>query len=430
MTNEIKNILSLYNTILENRNVLDLIEITTVPLNKTNYPNVKYDRDATQYDEVNKALLDDLQTAASKANIIVTVTTAKSGHSEKTVTGNQSRHGKQTAVDIATINNIGSGNATDGKNGNPEFRTLGNRLKDALVSMGYKLNVESGNDKAVLWQTNTGGNHFNHLHVSNNTESTGVPTNTLDSAGTPTSSGAAVKTTATADDYYYGNRELGQVLSSPIKGLQKESKTYGDFGKGSKKRFGNVILPKDGNEKIKSPIKGLVVRGKYNPSCSNQITIEHVSNGKKFYLLYCGITRPSVSVGSKVSVGTILGKTDNDVEISLYDTSFIRVYIDSYIDNEDDVEVGKNKKLSDKKDRRFDSKPEEYYPNVYGRVMGDLISSPLKMFKDKYDENGNKIEKRWGSPTEKEQPTDWLNQLSPTYKKKMNEEIEKIKKML
>ena len=33
--------------------------------------------------------------------------------------------------------------------------------------MGYIWNTESGNDKAVLWQTNTGGNHYNHLHVSN-----------------------------------------------------------------------------------------------------------------------------------------------------------------------------------------------------------------------------------------------------------------------
>jgi hypothetical protein len=33
--------------------------------------------------------------------------------------------------------------------------------------MGYALNAEGGNQKAVLWQTDTGGNHYNHLHVSN-----------------------------------------------------------------------------------------------------------------------------------------------------------------------------------------------------------------------------------------------------------------------
>jgi hypothetical protein len=42
-----------------------------------------------------------------------------------------------------------------------------NKLKDALVQIGYIWNKESGNNKAVLWQTNTGGNHYNHLHISN-----------------------------------------------------------------------------------------------------------------------------------------------------------------------------------------------------------------------------------------------------------------------
>ena len=36
--------------------------------------------------------------------------------------------------------------------------------------MGYNWNGEGkSNPKAVLWQTNIGGNHFNHLHVSNTT---------------------------------------------------------------------------------------------------------------------------------------------------------------------------------------------------------------------------------------------------------------------
>jgi len=37
--------------------------------------------------------------------------------------------------------------------------------------MGYVWNTESGKDKAVLWHTNTGGNHYNHLHISNRTGS-------------------------------------------------------------------------------------------------------------------------------------------------------------------------------------------------------------------------------------------------------------------
>ena len=174
MNNDINKVLSLYNYILENKKLVFLNELTTVPLNKTNYSNVKYDRDGTQNDEVNKALLDDLQTAASKAGVVATITTAKTGHSKETVTGNQSRHGLQTAVDISILDGIGSGNASNQNNGNTQFRNLGNKLKDALVSMGYSLNDESGKDKAVFWQTDRGGNHFNHLHVSNRTGASGA----------------------------------------------------------------------------------------------------------------------------------------------------------------------------------------------------------------------------------------------------------------
>jgi GH24 family phage-related lysozyme (muramidase) len=144
-----------------------LQEMTLMQLKKIGYSNVQFDSDGTQNDFVNKALLDDLQRAASAANIVVTITTAKTGHSHHTISGRRSRHTTQTAVDIALLNGIGSGNATNNTNGNSEFRELGNRLKDALVDLGYTWNKESNNQKAVLWQTNTGGNHYNHLHVSN-----------------------------------------------------------------------------------------------------------------------------------------------------------------------------------------------------------------------------------------------------------------------
>jgi len=139
-----------------------------VRLGDTSYSNVKFDKDGTQYDQVNQALLDDLQTAASKAGVTITITTAKSGHSNLTINGRASRHATNTAVDIAILDGVSAGGATNKTNGNSRFRELGDKLKNELVSLGYSLNAEGGNQKAVLWQTNTGGNHFNHLHVSNN----------------------------------------------------------------------------------------------------------------------------------------------------------------------------------------------------------------------------------------------------------------------
>jgi hypothetical protein len=117
--------------------------------------------------KINPKVIEDIATAAKAAGVIVTITTAKTGHKETTKSGNTSRHVAGTGVDIAIIDGIGSGGATNATNGNSKFRNLGNKLKNALVQMGYIWNKESGNNKAVLWQTNISGNHYNHLHVSN-----------------------------------------------------------------------------------------------------------------------------------------------------------------------------------------------------------------------------------------------------------------------
>jgi hypothetical protein len=157
----------------KNKRLMNLSENDLVKLSNTSYSNVKYDNDATKNDLVTKALLDDIQKAADSVGVTATITTAKSGHNAH-VKGSKrtSRHMKNVAVDVAILNGIGSGGASNSRNGNAEFRRLGTKLKNALVSMGYSWNRESGNDKAVLWQTNTGGNHYNHLHISNRT---GVP---------------------------------------------------------------------------------------------------------------------------------------------------------------------------------------------------------------------------------------------------------------
>ena len=53
----------------------------------------------------------------------------------------------------------GAGGASNSTNGSENFRIAGNRLKDALVELGYNWNGERGHKKAVLWQTDIGGNH-------------------------------------------------------------------------------------------------------------------------------------------------------------------------------------------------------------------------------------------------------------------------------
>jgi hypothetical protein len=161
-TKLIKDIMSLYDTILENKKVSEAVDV----YDNVDFKDYVVGKSTPSRDNINTALLQDVQTAARMAGLNVDITTAISGHDEGT------RHEKGNAVDVARINGIGSGGATNETNGNAEFRKLGNKLKDALVSMGYVWNTEIGNTKSVLWQTNKGGNHFNHVHISNNSGKT------------------------------------------------------------------------------------------------------------------------------------------------------------------------------------------------------------------------------------------------------------------
>ena len=84
------------------RKLMLLNELEFVELEDTSYSNVKYDNDATKNDKVNKGLLDDLQKAGEATGVILTITTAKSGHNENVAgTDRISRHMNGTGVDVA-----------------------------------------------------------------------------------------------------------------------------------------------------------------------------------------------------------------------------------------------------------------------------------------------------------------------------------------
>jgi hypothetical protein len=422
-TKLIKDILSSYDTILENKNLV--VELDMVKLGDTDYSNVKHDNDGTQNDSVNKALIDDIQSAAKSAGVTVTITTAKTGHKQKTKSGYPSRHMNGTGVDVAIINGIGSGGATSATNGSSEFRQLGNKLKDSLVSMGYTWNKETNNPKAVLWQTKTGGNHFNHLHISNNT------------------SQSSDKFKTTTDTKISSDEKDGNGISKFIKNILSsvglnEVKVYGKFGDDIQNRYGTYVIPKDTNTIIKSPVNGNIVSGTYNSSCVNQTVIEHEINGRIFYLEYCGISNPTVGRGSNVSKGTTLGKTDTDVLVTLYDASNRRDYIDSYTNVDVQSNTSQNKKstksnryTSDGNDNGNKSKFDfSLTDNDDAGVISTLLQLPFKPFQNKKDSSGKVIEKNWVSPTAKEQPKSWFTLKSATSSKKLNEDIDRIKSLL
>jgi hypothetical protein len=216
----------------KNKRLMNLSENDLVKLSDTSYSNVKHDDDATKNDLVTKALLDDIQKAADSVGITATITTAKSGHNAH-VKGSSvtSRHMKNIAVDVAILNGIGSGGASNSTNGNAEFRRLGNKLKNALVSMGYTWNRESGNDKAVLWQTNTGGNHYNHLHISNRT---GVSSSIDVDSDTGESTSTAKDKLNNILNSDYNGESIGDLIDSaenPLEVLTKLFKLISSFVK-------------------------------------------------------------------------------------------------------------------------------------------------------------------------------------------------------
>ena len=364
----IEDILSSYDIINENKKFIQ--ESSLVKLSSTGYSNLKYDMDGTQNDEVNKPLLDDLNAAAKAAGITATITTAKTGHA-KNVAGskNVSRHMNGTGVDIAILNGIGADGATGPNNGNAQFRELGNKLKDTLVSMGYVSNVESGNAKAVLWQTNTGGNHFNHLHVSNNSGvSSEAPTTTDTTTTTTTDTTTTDATTTTPETQGTGAKEFAKKIGSTLLGAIgiKESFAKSSFGKNRQTKGGKVLIPKNANEKIKSPVSGRVVDIMSNSSCLNQIVIEY-NDG---YLEYCGISNPSVKSGQKVGVGTVLGKTNSNVMVTMYSEKKRKGSIEF-----DKTEVEKEK----------DKSPEREPKGGYGKLLVKGYREVKKSFDKKTD---------------------------------------------
>jgi len=127
-----------------------------------NYPNVRFQNIGygnPAGDRISANLLADISKAAQQSKVTVSITTAVSGHAEKTKSGNPSRHKQGYAVDIAVINDKAVNSITNSNDAD--------KFVAELRRMGYILNVENSRTsqpKAILWKIK---NHFNHVHVSN-----------------------------------------------------------------------------------------------------------------------------------------------------------------------------------------------------------------------------------------------------------------------
>ena len=124
----------------------------------------KKDRDAGI---INPTLISDIIKALKSINMRAQISWARTGHSKYTNSGSISRHWSGNAVDISEIEGVGNskGNSSNKGIGNANFMKNGDKLVNELKKLGYSFG--ESNIKAYLWRTNTGGNHWNHVHVSN-----------------------------------------------------------------------------------------------------------------------------------------------------------------------------------------------------------------------------------------------------------------------
>lgn len=169
-------------------------------------------------DNINTALLQDVQTAAKVAGVKVDITTAVSGHKPG------SRHESGNAVDIAIINDKAVSLAN---------RIDADKLVDALVKMGYQKNVEVGYSKAVLTFGFKG--HDDHVHVSNkdgqpskyNKDGVSSPESVSTSGDTTTSGDQSSSTTTNSSsgefDTIAQNIQNGILGSLTSAAIMKES---------------------------------------------------------------------------------------------------------------------------------------------------------------------------------------------------------------
>jgi hypothetical protein len=134
--------------------------MVTISNVETSYPNIIFQK-RTKQDNINKALLDDIQKAAAENNQKVTVDWAKSGHSKYSKSGKVSRHYKGSAVDIDFIYQNGKKYVVS-----PQNREIVEKFTDTLKRMGYNKNAEGKpNPKSFLTFGFEG--HSDHVHVSN-----------------------------------------------------------------------------------------------------------------------------------------------------------------------------------------------------------------------------------------------------------------------
>lgn len=378
----------LFEDISKMKSLITILE-DYITVNDGGYDFIDSDKDSTKYDKINRALLDDINKAAKDAGLEVTITTAISGHSSK-----KSRHASGNAVDIALINGKGSGGATNSSNGDSSFRKMGDKIVSKLESMGYKRNTESGNEKAVLWQTNLGGNHYNHIHVSNKGTSTTQDTTSSTDSETKKSAPLVPTEPEKVSDFEQMMKFVGQTIDPLVKTytktksqLKSESIQEGEIKSGKFKATNpsQELIWEFDNGKIVDEIS----------DCENSMTILFNQDGQNYYVEYCGVERMRKRIGDVLDMGDKLGNSSEKIIGTFFDSQ------------QKPIRQNVSKEIEPKQDKKTDSySPEKYamFRDEEGEIpntsLGQLyqLTKNLNPLAARYalDDKGNPVKVQQG----------------------------------
>jgi hypothetical protein len=144
---------------------------------------------------INPNTILDLLRIGKGAKIKIYVSTARKGHSCETTSGNLSRHMKGYGLDlggfydlngvIAASNKMITSSASTASGVPANFKTIADKFVSTASQLEGASRSEVGNDRGILWYFNEkskGGNHFNHVHYSNQIRYSGWAPKTIPSS--------------------------------------------------------------------------------------------------------------------------------------------------------------------------------------------------------------------------------------------------------
>jgi murein DD-endopeptidase MepM/ murein hydrolase activator NlpD len=340
---------------------------------------------------------------------------------------------------------FGAGFTVDSANGLPDVYYT--HLKNCTVGKGSQIKC----GQLLGYVMDFPGSDYDHLHIGvepgHNIKEFLNPDGTLKCGGTisgeasepvqstdasDTSTGTTSNTTTTDsdDDDEFGVNKINynDIMFKKAKEMAtqfglNEEKVYGVFGDRISDRFGSLIIPAKTNSKIKSPTDGVIYSTHTDTNCKNQVVIEHEIEDRRYYLQFCNMTEPNVKHGRAISKGETLGKTSEDVKVSLFDTGWDKKDLISMMNKEINTPVKSLVNPKKKKDNNDDDddkdkdkkEPTKYYDPIIPFIfkkMNDVIPSISK-----------------NKEGEKPKILNFFNKHSLS-NKKVNEDIEKIKRLL